>query len=352
MFRLDVTQNKTYMLRIVNAALENIVFFGIANHKLRVVGVDGSYTKPFERDYVAVAPGQTIDALFDANQTPNQYYMSLKSYDGGFPFVPLNLKTTTAKIQYTRTYTPSIITPSPKLPGHGDMNASINFTSSLRNLNSVNIPSTIDKHLMMTLSINMGLCTNNICAGRSGIGFGASMNDISFVSPKIDLLKAYYNNISGVYSTDFPNEPPNQFDYTSNGFDFSLWKPKYSTEVNVLEYNTNVELVFQGTSSAAEHPMHLHGYSFYVVGSGLGNFNKDNDPLNYNLDDPPLVNTITVPKNGWTAIRFKANNPGVWFMHCHQEVHSSWGMDMAFIVKEGNSITEKMLPQPLDMPAC
>ena len=80
----------------------------------------------------------------------------------------------------------------------------------------------------------------------------------------------------------------------------------------ILDYNTNVELVFQGTSLVGgnDHPMHLHGFSFYVVGSGLGNFDKDKDPLGYNLVDPPLQNTIAVPIDGWTAIRFKADNPG------------------------------------------
>ena len=74
-----------------------------------------------------------------------------------------------------------------------------------------------------------------------------------------------------------------------------------------------VEIVFQGTNLVAgtDHPMHLHGYSFYVVGWGFGNFDKNRDPLRYNLVDPPLQNTIAVPKNGWTAIRFKASNPGM-----------------------------------------
>ena len=74
-----------------------------------------------------------------------------------------------------------------------------------------------------------------------------------------------------------------------------------------------VELVFQGTTLVGgnDHPMHLHGHSFYVVGMGLGNFDKDKDPLRYNLVDPPLMNTIVVPLDGWTAIRFTANNPGL-----------------------------------------
>jgi laccase len=61
--------------------------------------------------------------------------------------------------------------------------------------------------------------------------------------------------------------------------------------------------------------MHIHGTSFYVVGWGFGNFDKDKDPLRYNLVDPPLQNTIAVPKNGWSVIRFKATNPGKYKEH-------------------------------------
>ncbi|GLT59221.1 hypothetical protein SLA2020_320540 [Shorea laevis] len=84
----------------------------------------------------------------------------------------------------------------------------------------------------------------------------------------------------------------------------------------------------------------------------MWNFDKDKDPLMYNLVDPPLQNTIHIPKDGWVAIRFKAKNPGVWYMHCHFDRHMVWGMDMVFIVKDGESPEAKMLPPPPDMPPC
>ena len=56
--------------------------------------------------------------------------------------------------------------------------------------------------------------------------------------------------------------------------------------------------------------MHLHGYAFYAVGRGFGNFDESKDPATYNLVDPPRQNTVSVPAGGWAAIRFKATNPG------------------------------------------
>jgi hypothetical protein len=86
--------------------------------------------------------------------------------------------------------------------------------------------------------------------------------------------------------------------------------------VKVLEYGTVLEIVFQDTDilGAENHPMHLHGFAFYVVGRGLGNFNATTDPAKYNLIDPPYQNTVTVPTAGWAAMRFKAENPGKLFL--------------------------------------
>jgi laccase len=80
----------------------------------------------------------------------------------------------------------------------------------------------------------------------------------------------------------------------------------------VLPYNTSVELVMQDTSviGIESHPMHLHGYNFFVVGQGFGNYNPTNDPTKFNLIDPVKRNTVSVPAGGWAAIRFLADNPG------------------------------------------
>ena len=112
---------------------------------------------------------------------------------------------------------------------------------------------------------------------------------------------------------NFPYVPPQLFDFTASNLPIVLNTPSVDTEVKVLEYCSTVELVLQGTNLLAgtEHPMHLHGHSFYVVGWGFGNFDKDKDPLKYNLVDPPYQNTMSIPKKGWVTIRFRAKNPGI-----------------------------------------
>ncbi|KNA11186.1 hypothetical protein SOVF_137560 [Spinacia oleracea] len=359
-FKVDVHEGETILLRIINAALNQILFLAIANHRMTLVGTDGDYTKPLTSDYISIGPGETMDVLVEANQIPGCYYIAARAYSSGVN-IEFDNTTTTAVIVYdTVQYNNTISTPSfPYLPAYNDTNASFSFTSSLRSLASkdhpINVPLKVSNRIFSTISVNALPCEpNRTCEGPNGTRLAASMNNISFVLPDIDVLQAYYYHINGAYGKRFPSYPPLPFNYTAEYQDLFLQVAKLSTQVRVFEYNSTVEIIFQGTNLVAglDHPMHIHGQSFYVVGSGFGNFDKDKDPRNYNLVDPPFQNTVIVPRNGWTAIRFKAHNPGVWYVHCHFERHVTWGMMTTFIVKDGNNPESRMLPPPPDMPPC
>lgn len=135
----------------------------------------------------------------------------------------------------------------------------------------------------------------------------------------ITQVNVHSRNLSGFYTTDFPDFPPSFFNFTALDVPDNATDTVQGTKVKMLDYNEEVEIVFQGTNvfdALEDHPMHLHGYTFYVVGSGGGNFDTETDPKCYNLVDPPKMNTVSLPKNGWVALRFKASNPGMflnWF---------------------------------------
>ncbi|KAG0453723.1 hypothetical protein HPP92_025027 [Vanilla planifolia] len=316
-FNAEVETGKTYLLRVVNAAINSEIFFAIEGHRLTVVGTDAAYTKPFGTDYIMITPGETFDLLLKANSTAgSRHYIAARAYAPavGVPFVTT---ITTAILRYSNSSSSS---PQPTLPSSlpvsNDTDAATAFVTGLRSLAStehpIDVPQTIDRRIVITVAVNLLSCeTGNTCAGPQGDRFAASLNNISFQTPVIDILDAYYRNISGVFGTGFPNEPPLPYNYTDTTFPGFLLFPRRATEVKVLEHNTNVEVVFQGTNLIAgdNHPMHLHGFSFYVVGRGFGNFNNETDPSTYNLVDPPFENTVGVPKSGWAAIRFRARNP-------------------------------------------
>lgn len=55
------------------------------------------------------------------------------------------------------------------------------------------------------------------------------------------------------------------------------------------------------------------------------------DALGYNRGTEPFSkipmkrDTWMLAKLGYTVIRFRANNPGVWFFHCHMDWHNIAG---------------------------
>jgi FtsP/CotA-like multicopper oxidase with cupredoxin domain len=52
----------------------------------------------------------------------------------------------------------------------------------------------------------------------------------------------------------------------------------------------------------------------------------------FNLDTPLKKDTVYVPRWGYVVIRFLADNPGIWSLHCHVIWHQGSGMAMAFQV--------------------
>ncbi|KAK3428046.1 hypothetical protein EUGRSUZ_F04157 [Eucalyptus grandis] len=269
-YRVMVDYGKTYLLRIVNAVMNKGMFFRIANHSLTVVWMDAAYLKPIETSSIMITPGQMMDVLMKADQEPSHYYMA------GSPFAdttaPFNNTTTTA-IQ-RQLHTPARAHP-------------------------VNVPKKINKRIFFTVSVNQIYCPNASCAGPNGNRLAASLNNRSFQTPKIDILGAYYWSLPGVYNATFPDKPPYFFNFTGDVGNISL-SPCLDTAVKMINYGTAVEIIFKGTNLGApeNQPMHQHGYSFYVVGMGWGNFDKKADPKTRKLVDLPEVNTFGVPKNG------------------------------------------------------
>ncbi|XP_050269245.1 laccase-14-like isoform X2 [Quercus robur] len=354
-YRLRVIKGKTYLLRLIHAGMNEEMFFAIAHHKLTVVAQDASYLKPINTSYVMITPGQTMDILVTANQSPSHYYIAARPFfDSNAPY---DNSTTTAILQYVGNYTPPSSPSFPTLPNITSKSAADNFTTRLRALASkdhpISVPTGVDERIFITVSVNQLTCDKAVCGGPNNSILAASLNNISFSTPKIDILQAYYRNLPNVYESNFPNRPPFLFNFTGDSND-NLLLPSTGTKAKIIEYGKRVEIVFQGTSigNPENHPMHLHGFSFYLLGTGYGNFNKTTSPKTYNLIDPPEVNTFGVPKNGWATIRFVANNPGVWYMHCHLERHATWGMDTVIIVKNGTTSATSIRPPPANLPTC
>ncbi|CAM6100452.1 unnamed protein product [Calypogeia fissa] len=373
--RIDVEPGKTYLLRLINAGLNTDMFFGIANHTLTVVEADSNYVKPFTVDRgVVVAPGQTLNVLVTANQPPAAtYYMEGRSHNTllltdfspsnippvGVPFVLQDVPPipTTGLFQYKEapvmgseyTFFPS------NLPLTNDTNYSAYFFNGLKNLYPGMLPwSDSIRHLFYTVGTGLEHCPN--CApGQRGYRVAGQVNNISFVSPTTAILIAYYYKIPGVYKANFPDFPPKFYDFAAAP---SPPNPdevvQKATRLSLVEYGTVLEIVLQNVNNFAfeSHPFHLHGNFFHILGQGFGDYNATTDPGTLNYYDPPMRFTISVPTRGWAVIRFKADNPGAWLFHCHLDKHLSWGMETVFIVKDGETSDQKLLPPPTTLNKC
>ncbi|KAI3423294.1 uncharacterized protein J3R85_011138 [Psidium guajava] len=363
-YTYKVEQGKTYLLRIINAALNNQLFFKVASHKMTVVAIDASYTKPYLTDVVLVAPGQTTDVLVTFNQAPGAYYMAARPYASA-PNVQFDNTTTRGIFIYENAPSRAVAAPRmPILPVFNDTPTAHKFNSNLTALvgapHYVPVPRRVDHHMLVTVGLGLAPCGkpgNNSCGGPNGQRFSASMNNASFQFPtRLSILQAHFFNVPGIYTTDFPNKPPVAFDYTNQNNSLNqalIFAPK-KTSVKKVKYNDTVEMILQDTSfiGIENHPMHLHGFNFHVLAQGFGNFNPKTDRKKFNLVNPQIRNTIGVPVGGWAAIRFQANNPGAWIMHCHLDVHLPWGLAMAFVVENGPTPSSMLPPPPSDLPQC
>ncbi|GFZ15075.1 laccase 12 [Actinidia rufa] len=294
---VPVDSGETNLIRVINAAIMNQqLFFTIANHKFTVVGADASYLKPFTTSVIMLGPGQTTDVLITANQPPARY-------------------TTLQHVPMLAPKGASAKPVSASLPAFNDTATATAFTTALRSPEKAPVPTDIDESLFFTVGLGLNRCPSgaksSTCQGPNGTRFAASMNNVSFVLPSnFSLLQAHQQGIPGVFTTDFPASPPVKFDYTGN-VSRSLWQPVPGTKLYKLKYGAR-----------------------------------------FNLVDPPMRNTASVPVGGWAVIRFVADNPGVWLLHCHLDVHITWGLATAFLVENGVGELQSLAVPPADLPAC
>ncbi|CRG89866.1 hypothetical protein PISL3812_06905 [Talaromyces islandicus] len=103
-----------------------------------------------------------------------------------------------------------------------------------------------------------------------------------------------------------------------------------------------VDYVMLTPGFGPNHPVHVHGRHFYVLGRGTGNWTWDTVeeaaaamPSAFNFVNPPLRDTyLTLGAPGsWLVLRRPSDNPGVWLMHCHILSHIQGGQSI--ILQDG-----------------
>ncbi|KAJ2064191.1 hypothetical protein GGH13_006191, partial [Coemansia sp. S155-1] len=95
--------------------------------------------------------------------------------------------------------------------------------------------------------------------------------------------------------------------------------------------------------------MYLHGHAFQII--ELGSLVNQLEPvLRYSekCNAPMKRDTFVVPVDHYAKLRFRADNPGVWLLHCHMDVHFGMGMALTFfeapdVLRQHQKVPDSML---------
>jgi len=157
------------------------------------------------------------------------------------------------------------------------------------------------------------------------------------------VVLAHLNNISYNIST---MNVPTLLDRVRAGV------TKFPKSQHVIEIDFGVIDLILNNHDTGQHPIHLHGHHFWVLGTGQSNVgdyssSKHDEQLNFN--DPPSRDTSSINMGSWLYLRFVADNPGVWLLHCHIGWHTQAGFVLTFIegrehlIREQGALSKKHL---------
>ncbi|XP_015521800.2 laccase-2 [Neodiprion lecontei] len=355
-----VNRNSSYRFRVINGASQICGFqFQIQDHNLTLIATDGSPIKPITVDAFVSYPGERYDFVINTNN------ISLDSdafwiYITGLGACENMEIDQYAVLSYGTNGTDLGIIPTVTRPTVTDP---LNFTRVL------NYPSTTcgesPEYLCVTdlrlAGYEKDEDTKKVLTAKPDVQLVVPFNfhyfDVDTFHQEGNYLA--YENLDGTsiragmmsnISFTFPSSPiifkqrPDKTLCNADNLPTECLKNENSTDgtycqctnVVVLRQNDIVELtlVDAADESGIDHPFHLHGYGFYVVRMGSNYTSEEITPVNQgSFYVPPMKDTVSVPSGGFVTVRFRADNPGIWLIHCHFEWHLATGMGMAFWVE-------------------
>eukprot|EP00897_Mesotaenium_endlicherianum_P004752 jgi/Mesen1/4304/ME000022S03593 len=289
-------------------------------HVMYLFEADGHYVKQEAVTSLDTSPGQTFSVLFQANQTAANYWMATNPR---FELEPFGVKGGLAVLHYS---TAPWMWPSDDIPVGPTESSDPDFGTVQQGiirsrLNNSLLPQvSVDRLLMFQINLNIN---------DKRVEY--SVNNVTSTPGVLPTLYADYHNISGEFDVDLMPPIATSSDLNAN----EVGPSKKGPSLIDVEFGDFVQVVLQNhIFPNGHHPFHLHGQDFWLVGRGEGTFNASAwESYEYNLQDPPQLSTVMLYDSQWLALRFRANNPGVWLLHCHVEPHMGAGMMAVLRVK-------------------
>ncbi|KAL0091079.1 multicopper oxidase [Phycomyces blakesleeanus] len=297
---------KTYRLRLINMSAFSTFFISIDGHDLDIIEVDGIYTERKTVDSIYLTAAQRISVLVTAKNSTELNYLFHADMDiDMFDILPEDLVTNiTANIMYDASHS--------NFAESQDLGMGSEF-------DDIDLPplypaSAVEPDQQVNLTFNFDVTTDGINRGM--------FNELPYLTPKVPTLNTVLS--MGELATDL-----------------TVYGPQ--SQAIILDHLNMVEIVLNNLD-AGNHPFHLHGHVFQVVARGDGVFMGDRSTVEWNNENPTTRDTVLVPAESFTIIRFRADNPGVWIFHCHIEWHLETGLAVTFI--EAPTVMQERMTLP------
>ncbi|OAL29975.1 hypothetical protein AYO22_01881 [Fonsecaea multimorphosa] len=325
-----------YLMRLINGAADTTFVFSIDDHKFWVVSTDFVAIEPYYTDHVVVGIGQRYNIIVDAN--PERYTRDHSYWIRTIPAKNCSSLAPGAPVPDNRTgivrYTLSDELPSTQM---GNFKPNCSDETYWRNITPI-VPwevSTSRKYvdpLYLTIEEMQGFpywpCNQTVFRFDLVPKHPMWLN---FSEPTLFNLDQNFSKkgwLAVVDTQDTPAEDWVQLTIISG--------PKKGGAPLLPHPVPKVP----GAFIPGFHPIHLHGHDFAVLDQCVPTDNSeecDVSNANLTLHNPPRRDVAFLPDGGYLIIAFRADNPGVWIMHCHIAFHASSGLAVQ-IVENGHKI--------------
>ncbi|XP_046465193.1 uncharacterized protein [Neodiprion pinetum] len=358
----------SYRMRIINAAsMICPMQLQIENHTMTVIATDGSDVQPKTVDALVSQSGERFDIVLNASQTSGAYWIYVR---GLFVCNDVDRVDQVGVLSYGTADNVTGIypeTPEPTQDNPLPFEIRLNYPNASCEASTTEIcvselegyedssPSDILGETNITrMNVTFGYWEWTVETLHGTINHPTTEFNPFQLRPPVILETGIMNGISNEFpdtvmmlnrssNASFCNEQ-NKPSKCANG-SFCI-----CTHVIELPYKANVELVLSDINALSfpplSHPFHLHGYKFYVMEIARSNESLTMTGSQSPNKIPPLKDTVLIPQNGSTRIRFYTGNPGDWLFHCHFEWHMSIGMSVVFRVHGS------VPPPPENFPRC
>jgi len=292
--------DRKYMIRLANVGAVATQSFTLQDHSMQVVGIDGVEVQPTTASSISLSVGQRYTVIVQAKLEPVSSFkyavkMSTNMFTRGIP--PSLKLTMQGRVNYHRQR-------GRQAEGMNNRNLETTYLSPSSSFDDINLVPIDGQKLLGPVSQNIDMVFNQ--TNYPGVGSRYAIGSHPWVEQDVPSLFTALS--TGAAAMNAATYGPGAAPY-------------------VIKSNQIIQIIMTNNQQYP-HPMHLHGHEFQVVARGAGTWNGNTNNL---PQTPAKRDVVTVPAYGYTVIRFQANNPGVWFFHCHIDFHLAAGMAATFI---------------------